>query len=893
MSIDKKLIMPLTLLTFFSCFVLGCEHEDEQIIVLQISGNTSASYLKLRLMALNEASYSAAIVKQDAIYDTVISVADRDIAADGEPVNIRIKNSDDLELSGEVLICAWGEEGAEESTRTVLMSAAQIVSLTNEKIKVISINLDKGRRDFDHDCFSPDESQSKVGDMGISFYDCDDLHSDANPLFREDCTKDYDNNCNGTVNEGCRPCVLGEVRYCWYGSLSEVGSQESEKWRELTYVDRNGVAHYPQGVYDPERSFKNTNDVANICLAGRQECLINAKTGVTYWGVCTGELGVNMRADGRHWQEEAAYADLLDWQEPLCDGLDNNCDGQIDNSSQTNDKYNFDGDGDGYNSCGTFDPLTQTTSAPNEQFLDCDDADNLTYPGAPLRCDRLADCLKQDSSNGYMSCTGTYPCSTHYYQENGACYKVVHRYGQKCDESKNSCVPDKENMTRICSQDFAGTIVEEVLGICQNPAYRAGTCQGNISPSHDNLPDGTACGSVNCSDFYYGWGADGKCHSLTRKPPAPGWTEGGAADDDLLDLLCLAGSCQEELAACTSSVTLKDGVAQVGKAQSFPGEALSAVCYDERCRVPNSCQFGTLQQEGAEYCRPSTYSCARNKTCDEEGRCGVALGGACSEHAECHSGLCGCRDPNCENSKICIPADMICHYYLKRQNSYFPVNSGVEYYCQDGKSCDPGSRSCRLADDKACTQDAECYENHSCVITNPAGATTCQNIAPMAISACHYYSSTDVDGSCSQLESGWSCPLDDGLTDERCSGEAKICKSGQCLKGNGIGCSLVETINQCYSGHCECASKDCTSYMCSANECPPCKYVVSSTDAICSGNLVAEYNGNCPKADCQGSLQLCDGAGNCKIKTGERCCQNSAACLSGNCEGWGNFSTCK
>ena len=72
----------------------------------------------------------------------------------------------------------------------------------------------------------------------------------------------------------------------------------------------------------------------------------------------------------------------------VCDEVDNDCNSSVDDGLAANDYYT-DGDGDGYGA-GSVALSVCDASAPSGYSAtddDCDDADNLSYPGAPEACD--------------------------------------------------------------------------------------------------------------------------------------------------------------------------------------------------------------------------------------------------------------------------------------------------------------------------------------------------------------------------------------------------------------------------------------------------------------------------------------------------------------------------
>lgn len=72
----------------------------------------------------------------------------------------------------------------------------------------------------------------------------------------------------------------------------------------------------------------------------------------------------------------------------LCDTLDNDCDGDIDEDIIDNDEDGFGVDQDGVPATGENRQCDTATVGPaNSTIIDCDDNNNVTYPGAPESCD--------------------------------------------------------------------------------------------------------------------------------------------------------------------------------------------------------------------------------------------------------------------------------------------------------------------------------------------------------------------------------------------------------------------------------------------------------------------------------------------------------------------------
>ncbi|MFZ5562955.1 MAG: PilC/PilY family type IV pilus protein [Thermodesulfobacteriota bacterium] len=95
----------------------------------------------------------------------------------------------------------------------------------------------------------------------------------------------------------------------------------------------------------------------------------------------------------------------------VCDGIDNNCDGAVDDLMNW---YYPDEDGDGYGGPAGVQMLCSLTGYPGyvDNNLDCDDFDRAIYPGAPERCNSLDDDCDGAIDEGV-------PVITYYYDYDG------------------------------------------------------------------------------------------------------------------------------------------------------------------------------------------------------------------------------------------------------------------------------------------------------------------------------------------------------------------------------------------------------------------------------------------------------------------------------------------
>ncbi|XXX77856.1 hypothetical protein WMF30_03650 [Sorangium sp. So ce134] len=232
------------------------------------------------------------------------------------------------------------------------------------------------------------------------------------------------------------------------------------------------------------------------------------------------------------------------------------------------------------------------------------------------------------------------------------------------------------------------------------------------------------------------------------------------------------------------------------------------------------------------------------------------LAKACSKTEDCSSGFCAdgvCCDAACDEECDACTAEL--------------KGSG-----EDGK-CGPtkAETECGEATCSEGVQTARGTCNGEDVECEPGEETSCETFAcdPEA-NACFAECSEDAQCATCHVCDGDACSLAPAGTPHPGCEDDQLCNAtGECKAGNGQECADAA----------DCGSGSCVDGVCCDTACDsPCKSCnVAGSEGTCSDVPLGEEDGT----DCS-DLNVCDGAGACKLAPGERCATDDE-CASGDC----------
>jgi formylglycine-generating enzyme required for sulfatase activity len=298
--------------------------------------------------------------------------------------------------------------------------------------------------------------------------DCDDTTAMRAPGLTETCD-DLDNDCDDEVDEGLSSTYFMDADRDGYGDAAD--SIESCD-PGILYVTNDEDCDDTTALRAPGLT-ETCDDLDNDCDDAVDEGVLS-----TFYrdadGDGHGDAGTTTAACDATTDYVASSDDCDDGSAArapslteVCDGVDNDCDDEIDEGLMGT--YYFDGDGDGYG-----DPATETTACSTSGSYvtnddDCDDTTALRAPGLPETCDGIDNDCDESVDEGLM---GTY-----YFDGDGD------GYGDPTD-SITACSSDGSYVTNDDDCDDADEATSP---------YAIEECDGKDNDCDGAIDDG-ACG---------------------------------------------------------------------------------------------------------------------------------------------------------------------------------------------------------------------------------------------------------------------------------------------------------------------------------------------------------------------------------------------------------------
>jgi hypothetical protein len=219
--------------------------------------------------------------------------------------------------------------------------------------------------------------------------DCDDLSADVHPDAEEVCD-DVDNNCDGTIDEGLTATFYADDDADTYGD-PDTTVEACEVPTGFTDVDGDCDDLDPQAHPDAEEV---CDDVDNNCDGTIDEGLTT-----TFYADDDGD-GFGLESDtveacavSTGYSAESGDCDdtnggISPHATELCDGVDNDCDGETDeiSAADASDWY-ADTDGDSFGDVSSVKVSCDAPSGYVDDDKDCDDTDSAINPTASEVCD--------------------------------------------------------------------------------------------------------------------------------------------------------------------------------------------------------------------------------------------------------------------------------------------------------------------------------------------------------------------------------------------------------------------------------------------------------------------------------------------------------------------------
>ncbi len=589
-------------------------------------------------------------------------------------------------------------------------------------------------------------------------------------------------------------------------------------------------------------------------------------------------------------EEGLTDCDAQTAQAEVCNGLDDDCDGSVDEPEEVQGKLLLPCDDDnpctddvcnGEAGCA-FVPLTEGECLDGDACTIGDHCEEGVCVGAPIDCDDDNPCTDDvcDGLGGceflpnQSDCDDGDPCTVADTCKDTAC--VGFKLACDCTDSADCASLDDGNPctgTLICSQGslpYQCQVDVDTIVHCDPP-------EG---------PDAFCLASVCNPDT-------GKCQAVPDH-------EGLACNDG--DVCTIGESCQE--GSCTGGVpaNCNDGNPCTDDGCD-PVAGCSHIANDDPCQDGDACSVGDHCGDGQCQAGPAA-DCDDGNPCTDDGcqpnsgcthvanDAACDDGNACTLDDKCQAGQCqgklplACNDDNVCTTDSCSP-DQGCVHSLNTA----PCDDGdlctTKDQCQLGECV--GSQPPNCNDNNVCTDDAcspevgctftankmPCDDGNACTANDLCGNGWCQGTAlPCQDDNLCTDDSCDPDSGC--IHTPNTVPCDDG--DACTSGD--VCAAGQCAGSGNVNC---DDNNGCTDDSC-----DSKSGCIHANNSAPCDdaNACTVTDVCADGTCTGAGAPNCDDSN-KCTSDTCDSQEGCLHTPIAPCCGNAVkeageACDDGN-----------
>ena len=432
----------------------------------------------------------------------------------------------------------------------------------------------------------------------------------------ETCGNGLDDNGNGQVDEGCT-CTPDATQKCFLGDPSEAGKGPCTYGTQSCHGTKTGEfdATYwspctGSGMASKEVCGDGIDNDCNGSIDDGCTCTNGSMT------ACTTACGAGMQAcqNGK-----LTACDAPQPQPEVCDGKDNNCDGQIDEglSGSTCTAQC----GSGIQACENGMETACKVLVKNAEICtdgidnNCDGLIDSQDPACQMGCMTIA-CGDTCCATGSKCCgDGTCPAA------DGSCPTDCQNVtcGNKCCEGGSTCCSDGScpDFLGLCSLQCPTVVCGGDCCLSGSSCCNDGSCP-DLGGSCNGGTMGTSCTTVTCNGTCCAGGSD----------------------------CCDDGSCPDENGNCNtmptcSTVTCNGACCGAGSACCGDGS-----CPDSKGKCPTVCS--TVTCNGA--CCPAGSDCCDDGSCpDGNGDCPtgntcstVTCGGSC-----CAGGSSCCDDGSC------------------------------------------------------------------------------------------------------------------------------------------------------------------------------------------------------------------------------------------------------